>query len=65
MNNNHLVTVAVAAVAGFVAYKLATDPNARQELSKVGDKLRDGVEKITDLLEHAREALDKVPLHSR
>ncbi len=57
MNNKQVITLGVAAIAGFVAYKLATDPDARRELTDLGEKLKDGVHKVADLVDQARDAI--------
>ncbi len=62
MDSKNLITVGVAAAAAFVAYKLATDPDARQELMELGDRIKDGVGKVADLLDEARGALDRTGL---
>ncbi len=62
MDSNKLITIGVAAAAAFVAYKLATDPEARSELMDLGDRIKDGVGKVADLLDEARGALDRTGL---
>ncbi len=62
MDSKNLITVGVAAAAAFVAYKLATDPDARHELMELGDRIKDGVGKVADLLDEARGALDRTGL---
>ena len=59
MKSATVVTVGVAGIAAYVAYKLATDPNARQELAELGEKIKDGVQKLAEIVEEARGALER------